>query len=67
MSDLIGMDDNFLRDSKKYLSLKKDAVNTQMLELDEEELYQDELHKIYLDNQKNRKHSSEARAREVDE
>ena len=33
MSDLIGMDDNFLRDSKKYMSMKKDTLNNQMMDL----------------------------------
>jgi ammonia channel protein AmtB len=37
MSDLIGMNDNFLRDSKKYMSLKKDAAGIQLIELDEAE------------------------------
>ena len=43
MSDLIGMDDNFLRDSKKYMMMKKDGVGNQMLELEEGDLYEDEL------------------------
>ena len=43
MSDLIGMDDNFLRDSKKYMMIKKDAAGNQLMELEEGDLYEDEL------------------------
>lgn len=43
MSDLIGMDDNFLRDSKKYMNVKKDSLNNQMMDLQNDELYEEEL------------------------
>ena len=65
MSDLIGMDDNFLKDSKKYtfMNMKKDAAGNQIIDLDDEDYYQE----IYNEEKfKPKKTSSEPRLQEQD-